>query len=158
MNKKGEVFCEPIPGMKIRIRYPGPAFVGGDTKYFYHRIVKGNIRDFYKAPKDERKGLNACVLLYHMLDWHCKTKTEKQILYKQIPFCEVLESIVNGAKHSNSNKPYNAYVSSEHKLMAFKNEQDIELIDVVKNIESFWDEIYGEYYIGVYNNATEKFE
>jgi len=158
MNKTREVFVEPIPGMKIRIRYPGPAFVGGDTKYFYHRIVKENIREFYADPKDERKGINACVLLYHMLDWHCKTKQEKDVVYNKIPFCDVLESIVNGTKHANPNKKYKAYISSEHKLMAFEKERDIELLDVINSIEAFWDNIYDKHYIGVYNEATGKFE
>ena len=158
MGTKREVFSEPIPGVKVRIRYPGPAFVGGDTKYFYHRIVKENIREFYADPKDERKGLNACVLLYHMLDWHCKTQEEKEALYSKIPFGEVLESVVNGAKHSNPDKKYKTYIDSEHRLMAFEKEQDIELLDVIKETESFWDKIYDEYYIGVYNETTDKFE
>lgn len=155
---KQEIWKEIFPNIKIRVRFPGPGFVGGDTKNFYHRIVKENIREFEADPTDERKGLNASIMLYHMLDWHCKTKQEKDTVSEQIPFSKVLECIANGTKHANPDKKYKTYINSEHKLMAFEKEQDIELLDVIKSIEAFWDNIYDESYIGVYEDATAKFE
>lgn len=154
---KQEIWTEIFPNIKIRVRFPGPGFVGGDTKYFYHRIVKENIRDLEADPKDERKGVNACVLLYHMLDWYCKTRQEKDAVYKQIPFSDVLESIANGTKHANPNKKYKTYINSEHKLMVFENEQDIELLDVIKSIEAFWDKKLGKRYIAVYDEEAKGF-
>lgn len=93
-----------------------------------------------------------------MLDWHCKTPEEKKSLFEKVPYGDILENIANGAKHSNPDKPYKTYVNADNKLMVFKNEQEFELLGIIKSIEEFWDKIYDTYYIGIYNENTQLFE
>lgn len=157
-----ELGLEIFPDIKVTLERPGPSFIYHEPKYFYHRIVKQNLREFYKDESDERTAINACITLYHVRDWFCRTKTEKEAISKEMPYSAVLENIANGTKHFNLDKPCKTGRKSgtnvPRKLIVIKDDKEIELIEILKAIEKFWDARLGERYIAVYNEETKIFE
>lgn len=150
------------PQLDIVLERPGSSFIYHEPKYFYHRIVKRNLQEFYNDETDARKAINACITLFHVTDWFCKSKEEKEEIFKEMPYNEALESIANGTKHFNVNKPYKTGrkegTDKPTKLLVIKDNSQIELTAMLKEIEKFWDEKLGEKYLAVYNEETQTFE
>ena len=92
----------------------------------------------------------------------CKTKQEKKDVSKEIPYSDALESIANGTKHFNLDKPYRtgrkSGTNEPKKLIVIKDDNEIELSKMLKEIEKFWDKKLGERYLTVYNPDTQIFE
>ena len=157
-----ELGIEVFPNVHIQVERPGPSFIYHEPKYFYHMIVKQNLKEFYADEGNERKAINACITLFHVLDWFCKTKQEKKDLCKEIPYNDALESIANGTKHFNLDKPYRTGKKSgtnePKKLIVIKDDKEIELSEMLKAIEKFWDGKLGERYLAVYNPDNQIFE
>lgn len=136
-------------GMEIEIAVdttvikPGSSFIYHEPKYFYHNIVKENLKEFYKDEGNERKAINACITLYHVADWYSKNKEDRKKIYDEMPYSEALESIANGTKHFNLAKPYHTGhkdgTNTEKKLIVIKDKIETELSKILKDIEVFWD-------------------
>lgn len=157
-----ELGLEIFPDIRITVEKPGPSFIYHEPKYFYHKIVKQNLKEFYADEGDERKAINACITLYHVLDWFCKTKQEKKDLCKEIPYNDALESIANGTKHFNLDKPYRTGrktgTNVPRKLIVIKDEKETELSTILKAIEEFWDNKLGKHYLAMYAENEELFD
>lgn len=153
---------EIFPNVHIQVERPGPSFIYHEPKYFYHMIVKQNLKEFYSDKGNERKAINACITLFHVLDWFCKTKQEKKDLCKEIPYNDALESIANGTKHFNLDKPYRTGrktgTNMPRKLIVIKDEKETELSTILKAIEEFWDNKLGKRFLAMYAENEELFD
>lgn len=123
----------------------GSSFVYQNARSFFNNIVKENLKEFYKDETDNRKAINACITLYHLTDWHCSTKDEKKKLWLEIPYNDALESIANGTKHFNREKPYQTgrktVSNMPEKLILNNGKNVLELKQMLKDIEKYWDSI-----------------
>ena len=141
-----------IPGLAVEmdidinstVIHKGSSFNNYSVKAYYFNVIKPNLKDFYEDELNPRKVINACITLYHLVDWYAQgNKTKKKELYSKIPFNEILESIANGTKHCNKEKKYQtgkkegSYVPT--KLIVNDGKNTYTLIDVLKEIEKFWD-------------------
>ena len=124
--------------------HKGSSFNNYSVEAYYHNVIKPNLKDFYEDELNTRKVLNACITLYHLVDWYTpENKAKKKELYSKIPFNEILESIANGTKHCNKEKKYQtgkkegSYIPT--KLIVNDGKNTYALIDVLKEIEIFWD-------------------
>ena len=124
--------------------HKGSSFNNYSVEAYYHNVIKPNLKDFYEDELSHRKVINACITLYHIVDWYAQgNKTKKKELYSKIPFNEILESIANGTKHCNKEKKYQtgkkegSYIPT--KLIVNDGNNTYTLIDVLKEIEKFWD-------------------
>ena len=124
--------------------HKGSSFNNYSVEAYYHNVIKPNLKDFYEDELNPRKVLNACITLYHLADWYApENKTKKKELYSKIPFNEILESIANGTKHCNKEKKYQtgkkegSYIPT--KLIVDNGTSTYNLIDILKDIENFWD-------------------
>ena len=127
----------------------GSSFENYNTCSFYKNVVKPNLKDFYKDELNTRKVINACITLYHLPDWYIGDKKSRNEFKNKIPFCDVLESIANGTKHCNKEKKYQTGKSessySQTKLIVDDGKNTYNLVDILKQIESFWDDEFGKY-------------
>ncbi len=84
-----------------------------------------------------------------MADWYWPDKEDRKKAWKEVPFNEILESVVNGTKHFNTEKPYQAgKTDGTHvpkKLIVTNNsgEDTIELKYILEEVEKFWDSKIG---------------
>ena len=122
----------------------GSSFDNYNHITFYRNIVKQNLKEFYNDELNQRKAINACISLYHMTDWYIPNdKPKRKFFYKKIPYNKILECITNGTKHCNKEKEYKtgkkegSYVPT--KLIVENGKYTYELIDILKEIENFWD-------------------
>ena len=156
MNKKMErrIFRIPELGIEIepvinmtRIR-KGSSFIYNDPKHFYYKIVKENLKDFYKDENNERKAVNACITLHHMSEWFCSNKEELKEFRKEMPYGEAVECIANGTKHRNAEKVYQGGITdgthAPKKMIVSKGDEVIELKHILETIEKFWDAKIGK--------------
>lgn len=143
-----ELGLEIEPIIDITVTHKGSSFIYAHPKHFYYKIVKENLSEFYKDDLNPRKALNACLTLYHMADWHCNNREVRKKLWEKMPYSEALESIANGTKHSNTEKPYQAgYKDSSgprKELIVSSGDKVIKLTLILKEIEKFWDTKIGE--------------
>lgn len=126
------------------VTHKGSSFENYNTLAFYNNVIKPNLKDFYKDELNSRKAINACITLYHLADWYIlNDKTKRNELKSKIPFNEVLENIANGTKHCNKTKKYQtgrkegSYIDT--KLIVDDGSKTYNLIDILKEIENFWD-------------------
>lgn len=124
----------------------GSSFVYQNARSFFNNIVKENLKEFYKDETDHRKAINACITLYHLADWHYPIKDErKKIRKEEIPYNDALESIANGTKHFNREKPYQTgrkTVSNMPEKLILNNGKNVpELKHMLTEIEKYWDSI-----------------
>ena len=126
------------------VTHKGSSFENYNTLAFYNNVIKPNLKDFYKDELNSRKAINACITLYHLADWYIPSdKTKRNELKSKIPFNEVLENIANGTKHCNKDKKYQtgrkegSYIDT--KLIVDDGSKTYNLIDILKEIENFWD-------------------
>lgn len=152
--RKGEtmakILCEDI-GLEFEIivdstiTNKGSSFVYQNARSFFNNIVKGNLKEFYKDETDHRKAINACITLYHLTDWHCPTKNEKEKMWQKIPYNDALESIVNGTKHFNKEKPFQTgtrkVTNIPGRLILNNGKNVLELKHILNEIEKYWDSI-----------------
>ena len=124
--------------------HKGSSFENYNALAFYKNVIKPNLKDFYEDELNSRKVINACITLYHLADWYIpKDKNKRNELKSKIPFNEVLESIANGTKHCNKTKKYQtgkkegSYTYT--KLIVDNGTNTYNLIDILKEIENFWD-------------------
>ena len=78
-----ELGLEIFPDIRITVEKPGPSFIYHEPKYFYHKIVKQNLKEFYADEGDERKAINACITLYHVLSYKTSPKHDTK-LYRHL--------------------------------------------------------------------------
>ena len=139
----------------VTVTRPGSSFIYHEPKYFYHKVVKENLKEFYRDEANERKAINACITLYHVADWYCPTKEGRKKIYEDMPYSGALESIANGTKHFNLEKPYHtgrkegSHVST--KLIVNDGKETIELQTILRKIEKFWNSKLGDKYTGPFN-------
>jgi|ERR1035437_495145 cell division protein FtsI/penicillin-binding protein 2 len=142
-----EMGLEIEPVINMTVIRKGSSFIYQDPRYFYHKIVKENLKEFYNDETNERKALNACITLYHVIDWHCPSKEEKKKVRKEIPYGEALENIANGTKHYNKEKPYQSGRKDgthvPEKLIVTNGKNTLELRQILEGIEKFWDSKLG---------------
>ncbi len=126
------------------VTHKGSSFENYNTLAFYNNVIKPNLKDFYKDELNSRKAINACITLYHLADWYIPNdKNKRNELKSKIPFNEVLENIANGTKHCNKDKKYQtgrkegSYIDT--KLIVDDGSKTYNLIDILKEIENFWD-------------------
>ena len=126
------------------VTHKGSSFENYNTLAFYNNVIKPNLKDFYKDELNSRKAINACITLYHLADWYIPNdKNKRNELKSKIPFNEVLENIANGTKHCNKDKKYQtgrkegSYIDT--KLIVDDGKNTENLIDILKEIENFWD-------------------
>lgn len=126
------------------VTHKGSSFENYNTLAFYNNVIKPNLKDFYKDELNSRKAINACITLYHLADWYIPNdKNKRNELKSKIPFNEVLENIANGTKHCNKDKKYQtgrkegSYIDT--KLIVNDGSKAYNLIDILKEIENFWD-------------------
>lgn len=124
--------------------HKGSSFENYNALAFYKNVIKPNLKDFYEDELNSRKVINACIALYHLADWYIPNdKNKRNELKSQIPFNEVLESVANGTKHCNKTKKYQtgkkegSYTYT--KLIVDDGTNNYNLIDILKEIENFWD-------------------
>lgn len=124
--------------------HKGSSFENYNALAFYKNVIKPNLKDFYEDELNSRKVINACITLYHLADWYIPNdKNKRNELKSKIPFNEVLESIANGTKHCNKTKKYQtgkkegSYTYT--KLIVDDGTNTYNLIDILKEIENFWD-------------------
>ena len=124
--------------------HKGSSFENYNALAFYKNVIKPNLKDFYEDELNSRKVINACITLYHLADWYIPNdKNKRNELKSQIPFNEVLESVANGTKHCNKTKKYQtgkkegSYTYT--KLIVDDGTNNYNLIDILKEIENFWD-------------------
>ena len=124
--------------------HKGSSFENYNALAFYKNVIKPNLKDFYEDELNSRKVINACITLYHLADWYIPNdKNKRNELKSQIHFNEVLESIANGTKHCNKTKKYQtgkkegSYIYT--KLIVDDGTNTYNLIDILKEIENFWD-------------------
>lgn len=124
--------------------HKGSSFKNYNALAFYKNVIKSNLKDFYEDELNSRKVINACITLYHIADWYIPNdKNKRNELKSKIPFNEVLESIANGTKHCNKTKKYQtgkkegSYTYT--KLIVDDGTNTYNLIDILKEIENFWD-------------------
>ena len=140
----------PELGMEIdldinaKVINKGSSFENYNPLAFYKNVIKPNLKDFYNDELNSRKAINACITLYHLADWYIPNdKSKRNELRSKIPFNEVLESIANGTKHCNKTKKYQTGKKEESyadtKLIVDDGKQTYNLIDILKEIENFWD-------------------
>lgn len=122
----------------------GSSFENYNALAFYQNVIKANLKEFYNDELNSRKAINACITLYHLPDWYIlKDKNKRNDLKNKIPFNEVLESVANGTKHCNKSKKYQtgreegSFIST--KLIVDNGSNSYILIDILKEIENFWD-------------------
>ena len=124
--------------------HKGSSFENYNALAFYKNVIKPNLKDFYEDELNSRKVINACITLYHLADWYISNdKNKRNELKSKIPFNEVLESVANGTKHCNKTKKYQtgkkegSYTYT--KLIVDNGTNSYNLIDILKEIENFWD-------------------
>lgn len=124
--------------------HKGSSFENYNALAFYKNVIKPNLKDFYEDELNSRKVINACITLYHLADWYIPNdKNKRNELKFKIPFNEVLESVANGTKHCNKTKKYQtgkkegSYTYT--KLIVDDGVNTYNLIDILKEIETFWD-------------------
>ena len=143
-----ELGIEIEPVINVSVIHRGSSFIYANPKYFYDKIVKENLREFYEDETNERKAINACMTLYHVPEWLYTDKEERKNMGKEVPHNEVLASIVNGTKHFNTGKSYQAgkkYGTHVPKKLIVSNGRDtIELKLIVEAVEKFWDSKIGK--------------
>lgn len=142
-----EIGLEIEPVIEMTVIRKGSSFIYQDPRYFYHKIVKENLNEFYNDETNERKALNACITLYHVIDWRYPSKEEKTKISKEIPYGAALESIANGTKHYNKEKPYQSGKKDgthiPEKLIVTNGKDIFELKHILEEIEKFWDSKLG---------------
>ena len=74
-----EMGIEIFPNVHIQLERPGPSFIYHEPKYFYHRVVKQNLKEFYADEGDERKAINACITLFHVLDCFVRQNKKRKM-------------------------------------------------------------------------------
>lgn len=115
------------------------------SKQFFKDVVLPNLTDFYASPLDVRKAINACISLYHLSDWHWLNldKNAKNVKRNAIPYNTALESITNGSKHFNTQKPYQSgEIDGSYTKRALTlncDEKTIVLKDMLQEIQKFWE-------------------
>ena len=143
-----ELGLEIEPVINYTVIHKGSSFIYQDPRYYYHLIIKENLKEFYSDETNERKAINACITLYHLIDWYCPSKEEKKKLRQEIPYGDALESIANGTKHFNKEKQYQAGEKNgthvEKTLIVTNGKDTLELKEILKGIERFWDSKIGE--------------
>lgn len=136
------------PVIEVTVTRKGSSFIYGNPKHFYFKVIKENLKEFYKDETNERKAINACITLYHMADWHCPNKEERKKIWAEIPYSAALESIANGTKHFNTEKPYQAGKKEgthlPKKLIVSNGEHIIECKHILETVEKFWDSKIGK--------------
>lgn len=122
----------------------GSSFDNYNYVVFYQNIVKQNLKEFYNDELNQRKAINVCISLYHMADWYIpNNKPKRKIFYKKIPYNKILECITNGTKHCNKEKEFKtgkkegSYIPT--KLIVENDANTYDLVDILKEIECFWD-------------------
>lgn len=145
-----KILCKDV-GLEIEIivdstiTNKGSSFIYQNARSFFNNIVKENLNEFYKDETDHRKAINACITLYHLTDWHCSNKEEKKKMWRKIPYNDALESIANGTKHFNREKPYQTgrkkVSNMPEKIILNNGKNIIELKHMLKEIEKYWDSI-----------------
>ena len=143
-----KILCKDI-GLEIGIMIAstitnkGSSFIYQNARSFFNNIVKENLKEFYNDETDHRKAINACITLYHLIDWYCSTKDEKKKTWQEIPYNDALESIANGTKHFNREKPYQTgrkkISDMPEKLIMDNGTNIVELKHMLKEIEKYWD-------------------
>lgn len=142
--------CIPELGLEIDLDinaktiHEGSSFENYNARAFYTNVIKENLKDYYVDELNSRKVINACITLYHLADWYIPNDKNKRMEFqKKIPFNGVLESIANGTKHCNKKKKYQtgkkegSYTYT--KLIVDDGTNTYDLIDILKEIENFWD-------------------
>ncbi len=66
-------------------------------------------------------------------------------MWREIPYNDALESIANGTKHFNREKPYQTgrktVSNMPEKLILNNGKNVLELKQILKDIENYWDSI-----------------
>lgn len=143
-------FVIPELGIEIdmdinaKVTNGGSSFNNFNYSAFYLNVVKQNLKEFYNDELNQRKAINACISLYHMADWYIPDdKAKRKTFYKKIPNNKILECVTNGTKHCNKNKEFKtgkkegSYIPT--KLIVDNGTTTYNLIDILKDIENFWD-------------------
>ena len=127
--------------------HKGSSFENYNARAFYLNVIKQNLKDYYSDELNTRKVINACITLFHMADWYIPNDRNKRRTFQEnIPFNGVLESIANGTKHCNKEKKFQtgkkecSYIYT--RLIVNDGTNTYNLIDVLKEIEQFWDYIF----------------
>ena len=133
--------------MQATVIHKGSSFENYNTVVFYKNVIKPNLKDFYNDELNSRKAINACITLYHLADWYIPNdKSKRNELKSKIPFNEVLENIANGTKHCNKTKKYQTGTKEESyadtKLIVDDGKQTYNLIDILREIDKFWQKIF----------------
>ena len=59
--------------------HKGSSFNNYSVKAYYFNVIKPNLKDFYEDELNPRKVINACITLYHLVDWYVQgNKTKKK--------------------------------------------------------------------------------
>ena len=127
--------------------HKGSSFENYNSKAFYLNVIKPNLKEYYADELNTRKVINACITLCHMADWYIPNDKQKRRTFQEkIPFHGVLESIANGTKHCNKEKKFQtgkkegSYIYT--KLIVDDGKNTYNLIDVLKEIEKYWDSVF----------------
>ena len=139
-----ELGLEINMGFNLKTTNDGSSFDNYNYVVFYQNIVKQNLKEFYNDELNQRKAINACISLYHMADWYIlNDKLKRKTFYKKIPYNKILECITNGTKHCNKEKEFKtgkkegSYIPT--KLIVENGANTYDLVDILKEIECFWD-------------------
>ena len=132
---------------QAKVIHKGSSFENYNTLAFYNNVIKPNLKDFYRDELNSRKAINTCITLYHLADWYIPNdKSKRNELKSKIPFNEVLENIANGTKHCNKTKKYQTGTKEESyadtKLIVDDGKQTYNLIDILREIDKFWQKIF----------------
>ena len=114
-----------------------------NANVYYQRVVKENLKDFYKDLSNERKAINACITLYHLEDWYWKNDPKKNEKRKDVPYSLALADIANASKHF---EPKRTYLSGKiegtdipETLTLNCGNEIIKIEDMLRKIEEYWD-------------------
>ncbi len=139
-----ELGLEISMDFNLKTTNDGSSFDNYNHITFYRNIVKQNLKEFYNDELNQRKAINACISLYHMTDWYIPNdKLKRKTFYKKIPYNKILECITNGTKHCNKEKEFKtgkkegSYIPT--KLIVENGANTYDLVDILKEIECFWD-------------------
>ncbi len=131
------------PKIKTTITHSKSIFGCCNAEVYYKKVVKENLKDFYKDLNSERKAINACITLYHLEDWYWKDDPMKKEKKKEVPYSLVLADISNGSKHFEPNRTYlsgNIEGTDISPILTLnKGEETIKIEDMLRTIEKYWD-------------------
>lgn len=132
------------PKLEVTATHSQSIFGCFNATVYYKRVVKENLKDFYKDLSSERKAINACITLYHLEDWYWIDDPQKKEKRKEVPYSLALADIANASKHF---EPKRTYLSGSiegtdipETLTLNRGDEVIKIEDMLREIEKYWDE------------------